>query len=143
MKKYILLIAWLIWLDALTKFWADSLIWNPIVIIPNFFSLQYAQNTGVAFSFPLSWILLKLVTVILIFGIFYYYWTWEKQKNSRLLNIWYALIFAWALGNAWERIFQWYVTDFLSVEFFAIFNLADSYITLWALCIFYFYYKNP
>jgi signal peptidase II len=78
----------------------------------------------------------------LIFGIFLYYWKEEKKKNSRVLDISYALIFAGALGNAWERIFRGYVTDMISVEYFAIFNLADSYITLGAVLITYYYFKN-
>jgi signal peptidase II len=139
---YIYIVFWLIWIDAVTKIWAENLINTQIVLIPGIFSLEYAQNTGIAFSLPLNGIILKVVTVILIFWIFYYYWVQEKPKNSKMLNFWYSLIFAWALWNAWERIFQGYVTDFLSVEYFAIFNLADSYITLWALCIFYFYYKH-
>jgi lipoprotein signal peptidase len=79
--------------------------------------------------------------VILIFGIFWYYWKQEKWKKSKILNISYALIFAGALWNAWERILRGYVTDMIWVEYFAIFNLADSYITLWAIGIIYYYYR--
>jgi len=59
-----------------------------------------------------------------------------------ILNLSYSLIFAGALGNAWERIFKGYVTDMISVEHFAVFNLADSYISLGAAGIIYFYFKN-
>lgn len=141
--KHILYIFWifgLISLDALTKLWAENSLETSISLIPSFLSLQYTQNTGIAFSIPLTGIALKVLTVILIFGIIWYYVREEKKKNSGLLNISYSLILAGALWNAWERIFRWYVTDFISVEYFSIFNLADSYITLGAIGIIYFYY---
>jgi signal peptidase II len=78
----------------------------------------------------------------LIFGIFWYYDKEERQKKSTLLNISYSLIFAGAIWNAWERIFREYVTDMISVNHFAIFNLADSYITIWAIGILYYYFRN-
>ena len=142
MKKYILLILWLIWLDALSKHWATHTLEWTMSIIPNFLSLRYAENIGIAFSIPLTGTLLKIITVILIFGIFWYYEKEERQKKSTLLNISYSLIFAGAIWNAWERIFREYVTDMISVTHFAIFNLADSYITIWAIGILYYYFRN-
>ena len=144
-KKYLFLILWLIALDAITKdlaYMEEEFMSYPIYIIPWILSLEYAQNTGIAFSIPITGIFLKILTVVLIFGIFLYYWREERPKNSRILDMSFALIFAGALWNAWERIFRWYVTDFISVEHFAIFNLADSYITLGAIWILWYYYKN-
>jgi len=145
-NKYILpvLIPWvcvLVILDALTKYYALYYLQQKITIIPNILSLVYAQNTGIAFSIPLEWILLKIVTLALIFWIFYYYWKYESHKDNTLLHFSFALIFAWALWNAWERIFIGYVTDFISLQWFAIFNLADSFISLWALWLAYYYWK--
>jgi len=141
MILYVFLISWLISLDALTKYWAENILNSILVLIPNFLSLTYAQNTGIAFSIPLTWLLLKIITVILIFGIFWYYWREENSKNSTLINVSYSFIFAGAIWNAWERIFKWYVVDMISMEHFAVFNLADSYITLWAIGIIYYYYR--
>jgi len=144
--KIPMIISWLsvlllLWADAYTKYWAENILSSNISLISNVLSIQYAQNTGIAFSIPLSGIALKIITVILIFMIFYYYWSEEKKKNSKLLNCSYILIFSGAIWNAWERIFNWYVVDFISVEHFAIFNLADSYITLWAIGIIYYYLR--
>lgn len=141
MILYVFLICWLISLDALTKYWAENILNSTLVLVPNFLSLTYVQNTGIAFSIPLTWLLLKIITVILIFGIFWYYWTQEKNKKSTLIHFSYSLIFAGAIWNAWERILRWYVVDMISVERFAVFNMADSYITLWAVGIIYYYYK--
>ena len=141
-NKYIIIMLALIWADAISKYWAHNVLSETISIIPNILSFQYAENTGIAFSIPLTGILLKIITVILIFGIFWYYWKEEKWKKSKWLNVSYTLIFAGAIGNAWERIFRWYVTDMISLEYFAIFNLADSYICIWALGVIYYYSKN-
>lgn len=142
MKKYIILILWLFSLDAITKIIAEKFLLSEIELIGSFLSFEYVQNTGIAFSLPLTGIALKIITVILIFGIFWYYWTQEKQKNSPILHFAYSLVFAGALWNAWERIFRWFVTDFISVEYFSVFNLADSYISIWALLLIYYYWKN-
>jgi signal peptidase II len=133
----------LIILDGISKFLADAYLENQLILIPNFLSLEYYQNPGIAFSFPLTGIALKIITCILIFGIIWYYMTQEKQKKSPILDSAYTLILAGALWNAWERIFRGYVTDMISVEHFAIFNFADSYISLWAMVLLYFYWKHP
>jgi len=136
-----LLWAILLWADTVTKYLAENYLQGQIEIIPSLISFEYAKNIWIAFSIPLTWLLLKVITIALIFGIFWYYWKHESKRNSILINLSYTLIFAWALWNAWERIFRWYVTDFISVEYFAIFNLADSYITLGAIWLLYYYYK--
>ncbi len=138
----VVLILWLLILDAITKLIAPEYFREAWVIIPWLLNFQYFENTWIAFSIPITGVFLKVLTVVLIFGIFWYYWKEERPKHSRLLNLSFAMIFAGALGNAWERIFRWYVTDFISVEYFAIFNFADSYITLWAIWILWYYFKN-
>lgn len=142
MKKYICFIISLIGLDFISKYWAENILSGEIIIISWVVSFQYAQNIGIAFSIPITWFVLKILTVILISGIIWYYWKEEKWKKSHILDLSYSLIIAWALWNAWERLFRWYVTDMIAVEHFAIFNLADSYITLWAIGILYYYKYN-
>lgn len=132
----------LLWTDALSKLLSEKYLETQIVLIPRVFSLEYYQNSGIAFSFPLTGIALKIITCILIFGIIWYYVTQEKHKKYLPVRIAYILILAGALGNAWERLFHGYVTDMLSLEYFAVFNLADSYITLWALLLLLFYWKH-
>lgn len=112
------------------------------MLIPHFLSLQYYQNPGIAFSLPLTGLALKIITCILIFGIFWYYRKHERPKKNILLDGAYVLIFAGALGNAWERIFQGYVTDMIAVEHFAVFNLADSSISIAACVLLWYYYTH-
>ena len=137
-----LLFSVLLWADTISKLLSERYLENPIILIPDIFSLEYYRNPGIAFSFPLTGIALKIITCILIFGIIWYYLTQEKHKKSLSIRIAYILVLAGALGNAWERLFRGYVTDMLSLEYFAVFNLADSYITLWALLLLLFYWKH-
>ena len=41
-----------------------------------------------------------------------------------------------ALGNLIDRLRQGYVTDFISVGYFPIFNLADACVSLGVVCLF-------
>ncbi len=138
----ILLLCFLLGADTISKIFAEKHLDTPIIIIPWIFSLQYYQNPGIAFSFPLTGLALKIITCILIFGIIWYYITQEKHKKNTPVQISYILILAGALGNAWERLFRGYVTDMLSLEYFAVFNFADSYITLWAAFLLFYYWKH-
>jgi len=130
-------------LDSISKFFAIiKLREQSFDIIPSLLSLHYVQNPGIAFSIPLTGSLLKVITIILILFIIIYYFYEERKKSSKLLDISFALIISWALWNAWERVSNWYVTDFIDLQYFAIFNFADSYITIWAIWVIYYYLKN-
>lgn len=129
-------------IDLISKAFAKSFLWEPIELIPGWFSLSYHENIGVAFSFPITWIPLKVLTLLLIFWIFVYYVAEERKKKKYSINIAYACIIGWALGNAWERIVHGYVVDFFALEYFAVFNIADASICLGALLLAYCYYKK-
>ena len=66
----------------------------------------------------------------------------EKKKNNKLIDYWFILVISWALWNWYERIFNWKVIDFLAINNFSIFNLADVYITLGVLLYLYSLYSD-
>lgn len=101
-------------------------------IFGDWIGIQLSYNTGIAFSIPIEWILLKIITVVILLGLAYFYIREEYPKNSRLLDFWYTLIFAWAISHAYERIFVWHVVDFIFVKYFAILNFADIFISVGA-----------
>lgn len=143
-SKYFLwiLIVWLIF-DSISKFLAYTFLREKnIDIIWWLLSLSYITNPGIAFSFPLTGRLLSIITLILIFSIFLYYSYSEKEKKNTLNDIAFWLILAWALWNAWERIYKNEVIDFISLEYFAVFNLADSFIFLWACILIYLSFRK-
>lgn len=140
---YIILIIWVI-LDLYTKYLASIYLTEKIDIFWDFIFFNYVENTWIAFSIPMPLILLKIITIILIFWIFYYYFKVELKKKNKLIDISIWLILAWAVWNWIERIFNGKVIDFIWVNYFAIFNLADIFIFIWA-CLYIFsslYYKK-
>lgn len=128
-------------LDILTKFLSNIYLQDKINIIWNFFYLKFIYNYWIAFSIPITWIILKIITIIIITILVYYYITQEKKKNNKLIDYWFILVISWALWNWYERIFNWKVIDFLAINNFSIFNLADVYITLGVLLYLYSLYS--
>lgn len=112
-----------------------------------FLSLHYSKNTGIAFSLleqhsPL-WLICG-AALIISFICYRLYSSLASQSrhgsNERLTTIGYILILAGALGNLCDRVRLGYVIDFIyfhidNVFRFAIFNLADSFISIGAACI--------
>ena len=135
-KKYIFIILFcllLILIDFISKYLVINLISNKtIIIIKNFLKFLYVKNTGAAFGIMSgNIIILVIVTLILLFYII-------KEVKNNVDNKWilisYLLILSGAIGNLIDRIFRGYVVDFISFTLFdkemAVFNIADSYITI-------------
>lgn len=103
-----------------------------VVIIPNFFHITYAENTGMAWSMLSGQIaFLSLVSAAAIGVMLWYLYV---KKPDRLSRIALALMIGGAAGNLFDRLYFGYVRDFLDFYIFGydfpIFNIADS-----ALCI--------
>lgn len=136
---YIVLISWLI-VDALTKYMAFFYLKNPISLIGDFVSLKLLFNPGIAFGIALDQSFLKVLTFCLILWIFYYYFSEERKKKSLLIDSAFWCILAWAIWNWFERIFRGEVIDFISVQYFSVFNIADTLITIgWILLVYALY----
>lgn len=137
-----LLIPFLVFIDLFTKYLSNIYLQDKINVIWNFFYLKFIYNYWIAFSIPITWIILKIITIIIITILVYYYITQEKKKNNKLIDYWFVLVISWALWNWYERIFNWKVIDFLAINNFSIFNLADVYITLGVLLYLYSLYSD-
>ncbi len=136
MKKIEMLILLLIiGLDQLTKSWIESILQlhESIELIPGFFSLTYARNTGAAWSMLAGQMTFFIVlTSVVLCGLI---WLMVKTpKESTWTRISFSLIMGGAIGNFIDRISFGYVRDFLDFIIFGydfpIFNVADM-----ALCI--------
>lgn len=132
MLFYITILFWVI-IDLVSKYFAKIYLQKNIDIFYDFLFLKYIENKWIAFSINIPF--LKIITLILIFWIFYYYFKEERKKNDKFIDLAFWLILAWAIWNWIERIFNSFVIDFIWVKYFSIFNLADSFIFVWA-CIY-------
>lgn len=136
-----LLLFSIILLDQLSKYWiAKHFILGETYPLLPFLALHYTYNEGIAFSLFSSsptFFLILSSSLILIALSYLWYKTETKQKLARLG---YNFIVAGALGNLIDRIRLGHVIDFISfyvtdLFHFAIFNVADSFITIGAIII--------
>ena len=99
--------------------------------IPNFVSLTYLQNRGAAFSMlqDQQWLFAIITLVVMVGAIWYLH---KHMEDSLWMVLGLTLIIAGGLGNFIDRISQGFVVDMFRLDFinFAIFNVADSYLTV-------------
>jgi len=136
-----LVFLFILW-DIFSKIWVEKYLHSKITIIWNLFFLEKVYNTGIAFSFPIPQIILKTLTLTLIFWIILYYFYERKWKKFSFYDLGFALVLWWAIWNSTWRFLNWKVLDFLWVQYFSVFNLADIWITLWAIVLILFYWKR-
>ena len=144
MRKILLSLIFLVALsiDVTSKYLAEQFLSsNFLPLLGDLIWLKLSYNTWVAFSLPIHGLPLQILTIVLIGGLIFHYFSTEYKKKSSLLDIGYALILAWALSHAHERIFVGHVTDFIAIKYFAILNFADIFISCWAILILLFYFR--
>jgi signal peptidase II len=139
---------WLVW--ALFLFVADQLIKQLILAnyrlgegtyITSFFNIVRAHNTGAAFSFLADaggWQRWAFTGFGLLASAFIV-WQLRAHPQQKLFCLSLASILGGALGNVIDRLMHGYVVDFLDFHWagwhFPAFNLADSAITVGAICL--------
>lgn len=136
---YFTITVWLI-IDLLSKYLALSYLSNKINIFWDNVFLKATKNDWIAFSINIPF--LKIITIILIIWIFYYYFKEEQKKHNKYIDFWFWLILAWAIWNWIERIYFWEVIDFIWIKGFSIFNIADAFISIWAIIYLIIILKN-
>ena len=101
-----------------------------------YFALYRTYNTGVAFSMFSSFSGTILIAVSLAVVAFVLYLASKTSPEQTLARVGFALIIGGALGNLIDRTLNGYVIDYFlfhtPVWSFAIFNLADVFITVGA-----------
>jgi signal peptidase II len=140
-KTYIPLIGiagLIITLDQITKSivranLAMSEIWSPFPWLMPYARIVHWYNTGVAFGFfQNSNLLFAILACIVALAIIYYYH--QVPVKDWTLRLAMCLQLGGAVGNLIDRITIGHVTDFISVGNFAVFNVADSSITI-GVCV--------
>ena len=129
----------LILLDQLSKQWiVNHIPLNAIrKCVPGIFSLTYLRNYGAAFSILQNQQWFFTVITLAVVGAACYYFI--KNING---NFWFLfgllLIISGGIGNFIDRLRLGYVIDMVHFDFmnFAIFNMADSYLTVGVVILF-------
>jgi lipoprotein signal peptidase len=102
-------------------------------------------NYNFAFSLPIPELLMYGIYILAVSGMLYYVMK-NYQSFPFYLGLAWALIFAGAASNIFERIYLGYVRDFIYFSFYkwtGIYNLADFYIILGILILLFAPAKKP
>lgn len=146
---------WLVWagvvlgLDQLTKVLIlMNYQWGEGTVVTSFFNIVRVHNTGAAFSFLADaggwqrW----FFTVVGIVAAGFMGWMLKNHRDQKLFALAMSSLLGGAVGNVIDRVLYGYVVDFLDFHWswleglfhrghFPAFNLADSAITLGAICL--------
>ncbi|MGF6172998.1 signal peptidase II [Ensifer sp. 4252] len=123
--------------DQLIKYLVEAYLpFNEAVPVVPMLALYRTYNYGVAFSMLSGmegWFIVGMRLVVVAFVL----WLWRRTPKDRFFaHFGYALIIAGALGNLVDRLIFGYVIDYILFHTqtwsFAVFNLADSFITVGA-----------
>ncbi|MFE0460593.1 signal peptidase II [Kitasatospora sp. NPDC058965] len=102
---------------------------SPIRIIGDVMTLQVIRNPGAAFGMGQT---LTIVFTLIAAAVIVVIWRISRRLYSLPWAIALGLLLGGALGNLTDRLFRapgvlrGHVVDFISVQHFAVFNLADS-----------------
>lgn len=116
--------------------------------LTSYFNLVRVHNTGAAFSFLSSasgwqrWFFVGLGLVATVAIV----WMLKRHGSQRLFSFALSMILGGAVGNVIDRLLHGHVIDFLQFHwdwlspvfaggYFPSFNIADSAITLGAICL--------
>jgi len=121
-------------LDQVTKLIVRSNIalgdiWSPWPWLTKYARIAHIKNTGAAFGMLPSFSdVITIISIFVIIAILYYFP--RLPHDQWLLRLALGLQMGGALGNLTDRLRQGYVTDFISVWRFPVFNIADASISI-------------
>lgn len=140
----------LVLLDQVTKWAARAFLKGKeaVPLLKDIFELYYLENRGSAFGLLQGKrVFFIIMAVFILIVVPYIYIKIPFEKHFCYLHIVAILFLSGAVGNAIDRVFHGYVTDFFyfSLIDFPVFNVADIYVTVGAsalIVLLLFYYKE-
>ena len=120
-------------LDQLTKWWAVRTLDTRNIDLAWTLRLNLSYNTGAAFGSGRSWgPVIAVVAMVIVVGLL----VSLRRGASRAADVAIGMIIGGAIGNIVDRLFRspgWLrggVVDFIDLQWFPIFNVADMGITI-------------
>ena len=136
---YGLFVLGIVALDQWTKYLvvAKISLYGQVDAIPGVFHLTYVQNTGAAFSSfsGMRWLFITIFVLLTVVVLYEYL---KKRLPFTKFERWcIAAVYAGGLGNIIDRVRLGYVVDMIDLDFmnFAVFNVADCFITCGAVAL--------
>lgn len=127
-------------MDQIVKRMVDA--WLPydrMVPVAPMLAFFRTYNRGIAFSFLTGSSIWALIVLTLCVVAFVLYLRHRTAPQRWLSHLGYALIIGGAIGNLVDRVVLGHVIDFIlfhtATWSFAVFNLADSFITIGAAAV--------
>jgi signal peptidase II len=125
-------------LDRVTKVWAEQrLPGHPVEVIPGVLTFRFATNPGGAFSLgqdaPWFFATATVIVSVLIVATAFRHTSWVTALAL-------GLVLGGALGNLTDRLtrgerFTGHVVDFIDLQIWPVFNIADAAIVTGALIL--------
>lgn len=127
-------------LDQLIKYLVEQrLPFEQMVDVVPHLALYRTWNEGVAFSFLSGMSGWAIVVMRLAIVAFILWWWRSSEHPSPLSHLGFCMVVAGAIGNIVDRLIYGHVVDYVLFHTetwsFAVFNLADSLITVGAVLI--------
>lgn len=143
---YELIIAILIGLDQLSKYWVLNYLQEigSIPVIQNVFHLTYVENRGAAFGmFQNNQMIFVVVAIVAsIFGLYYLH----TKKMHLIGKVGIMLIISGAIGNLIDRVRLGFVVDYFDFRIIweYVFNVADVFVVVGTamLCIYILFFEG-
>jgi len=102
-----------------------------VAVLGDLLWIDYARNTGIAFSLARSHGAAVFVFDIVAIA-FIVYLTTRLPPGETWMGLGLGLVLGGAIGNALDRVLAGAVTDFIDFRVFPVFNVADMGVTVGA-----------
>jgi signal peptidase II len=122
--------------DQLTKWVVSStLSLEDAVELPGPFSIHHVRNSGIAFGLFSDGTSIVIVLTALAVAFMLVFFARSGQRHP-LLPVALGFVLGGSVSNLLDRIRLGYVTDFLDLEYWPAFNLADTFIVVGVALLF-------
>lgn len=132
-------------LDQITKAWAVAALDDQIIDLVWTLRLRLVHNTGFAFSTGSGLGPVLAIVAIVIVGVL---WSSRRRVQGLWATVALGGIIGGALGNLADRVFRgaaWgrgAVVDFIDLQWWPIFNVADASITVGLVIVLFHLYRG-